>query len=196
MISGNTSPRPGNGRQCSGGRSPGFWVNPQHFGYWTGVSYPTFSNGIVVCSSGVGNVTPCDISSKGTLIGSLFTGAPGGNLGLWEVLMWPANDYPTWSGANCTGTKTNVDKFGGKGQLLRHLTAAYLNASYFNSTSQDYPLSTGQVVDMWNAVKNGGTYCPPGVTCNGNGMTATQIIAYIEGMYDFNSVVPNLCKGP
>lgn len=195
MISGNHSPRTGNGHQCSGGRSPGFWVNPQHFPYWMGISYPTFNNGIVVCSSGTGNVSPCDISAPGTTIGSIFTGAPNGQLSVWEVLQWPTN-YPTYSGANCTGTKTMTDKFNGKGQLLRHLSSAYLNAMYFSSTSQDYPLSTLQIVAMWDAVKDGGTYCPAGMVCNGNAMSAAQIIAYIEGMYDINSAVPNLCKAP
>ena len=30
MMSGNASPRPGDGSVCSGGRSPGFWKVPQH----------------------------------------------------------------------------------------------------------------------------------------------------------------------
>lgn len=193
MISGNQSPRPGDGHVCSGGRSPGFWVQPQHFPYWIGLSYPTFSSGITVCSTGLGNVSPCDIVNKGTLVGSLFAGAPGATKGIWEVIMWPTN-YPTYTGANCTGTKNNTDVFGGKGQLLRHLSCAYLNAAYFGSASQDYPITTQQVIDMWNAVKNGGLYCPTGMTCGGGGMSADQIIAYISGMYDINEDVPNLCK--
>lgn len=195
QISGNTSPRP-NDRPCSGGRSPGFWVTPQHFPHWapSGLSYPSFYNNIVPCSSGLGNVSPCDIKSKGTLLGALFSGAPGGDKGVWEVLMWPTN-YPTIKkgspGSLDCKDKGNADVFNGKGQLLRHLVSAYLNASYF----EYYPITKQQVIEMWNAVGNGGLYCPNGISCGINdAMSASQIISYIEGMYDYNSDVPNLCK--
>lgn len=196
MISGNQSPRQGDGHTCSGGRSPGFWKQPQHFPYWgpSGLAYPTFDTGITACSTGLGNVTPCDITSKGSLVGNLLSGAPGGSYGVWEVLTWPTN-YPQYSGNGCKGNATSKDVFGGQGQLMRALICAYLNAAWFNSSSQDYPITTQQVIDMWNAVKNGGLYCPANMTCNGGGMSAAQIVSYIEGMYDINADINvDLCK--
>lgn len=200
MISGNTSPRPGDGHTCSGGRSPGFWKQPQHFGYWgaSGLSYPTFKVTIEACSTGLKNVSPCDISSRGTLIEAIFPGATGGSKGIWEVLVWPTQ-YPKvaiGTGTTCTLTGEKIDAFGGQGQLLRHLACAYLNAGYFNSVSQDYPLTKTQVVEMWNAVKGGGIYCPSGITCaNGTGMSAQNIIDYIQNLYGINADVDgDLCK--
>lgn len=200
MISGNTSPRPDDGTTCSGGRSPGFWKQPQHFLYWapSGLQYPTFYTAIVPCSQGVGNVSPCDIKTTGTRIGRLFPGAVGGNKGVWEVLMWHSS-YPTIQGTPGTQgcqVSGNADAFGGQGELLRALASAYLNAGYFGSSSQAYPLTKQQVIDMWNAVKSGGLYCPTGMSCGNNGMDASQIISYITSMYDINSDVVNLCKNP
>jgi len=203
MISGNQSPRPGDGHTCSGGRSPGFWKQPQHFSYWgpSGLQYPTFDTGITACSTGLGNVTPCDITNPGTPLGSLLPGAPGqinpdtGKvMGVWEVLVWPTN-YPTYGKAGCQGKAKEKDIFNGQGQLMRALIVAYLNAGWFNSTGQDYPITAQQVIDMWNAVKNGGRYCPPNMSCSGGGMSAQDIISYIEGMYDINADINvNLCK--
>lgn len=200
MISGNTSPRPGDGTTCSGGRSPGFWKQPQHFLYWTpsGLQYPTFYTNIVPCSTGGGAVSPCDIKTTGTRIGRLFPGAVGGDKGVWEVLMWHSS-YPTIQGTPGTvgcQVSGNADVFGGQGELLRALASAYLNAGYFGSSSQAYPLTKQQVIDMWNAVKSGGLYCPTGMSCGNNGMDASQIVSYITGMYDINADVVNLCKSP
>lgn len=204
MISGNTSPRPGDGHVCSGGRSPGFWKQPLHFGYWgarTGdglvvVSPPKFRVTIGSCSTGLRNVSPCDISDPGTLIETIFPGAIGGSKGIWEVLVWPTQYPKVAIGSTCTLTGEKIDAFGGQGQLLRHLACAYLNAGYFNSVSQDYPLTQLQVVAMWNAVKGGGIYCPNGMTCaNGAGMSAQNIIDYIQNLYGINADVDgDLCK--
>jgi hypothetical protein len=176
MISGNTSPRPGDGTTCSGGRSPGFWKVPQHFPHWKILRYPTFKSGIVACSAGLGNVSPSDINDPGTPLSYLGT-CPGSTRGVWEVLAWPT--LAVWEG---------------KGQLMRALVCAYLNAAYFTSASEKYPLTTQQVKDMWNATVGGGTYCPAGISCGTNAMTASQIIDYIQGMYGINSDVVNLCK--
>lgn len=197
MISGNTSPRPGNVNTCSGGRSPGFWKQPQHFSYWRGLIPPTFSVELQSCTQGQGNITPCNITNKGSRLESVFPNAPGGRKGVWEVLAWPTN-YPNVdrTSTSCTPLTGTQDAFGGQGQLLRHLACAYLNAAYFNSSSQDYPLSTEQVIAMWNAVKGGGIYCPQGITCApGTGMSAMQIISYIQGLYDINAEVEvDICR--
>lgn len=199
MISGNTSPRPGTGRICSGGRSPGFWKQPQHFSYWapSGLIPPTFSVQVQTCMKGLGDLSPCNISSIGTTIDTIFTGAPGGSKGIWEVLAWPTA-YPnvTRNGTTCTPITGTQDVFGGQGQLLRHLACAYLNAGQFGSANQDYPISMQQVKDMWNAVKGGGLYCPQGMTCAvGTGMSASQIIDYIQGLYGINAEVEgDICK--
>ena len=103
MMSGNTSPRPGDGSVCSGGRSPGFWKVPQHLQYWgpAGATPPTFNTTVRECASGMQNLTLSNIATQGTLLTSAgFSGAPAG-VGIWAVLAFP-NEY--------TG-----------GQLMRHL---------------------------------------------------------------------------
>ena len=181
-FSGNTSPRPGSGTTCSGGLSPGYWVVPQHSGNWTqaGGIFPSFKGiTLVSCSTNYSNIknTDIDYSKACTMLSLVFPGAP-------KVALWYALNSPT-------DTKT----FGTQGQLLRHLSAAWLNAGYFNTIntqSQQYPISKQQVIDMWNAVKFGGTYCPT-ASCS-NPWTATDIISYISGMYDINSTPENMCK--
>ena len=179
MMSGNTSPRPGDGSVCSGGRSPGFWKVPQHFQYWgpAGATPPTFNVGVTECASGMQNLTLANIANHGTLLTTAgFVGAPAG-VGIWAVLAFP-NSY--------TG-----------GQLMRHLSAAWLNAGYFTSATQRYPITRTQIIAMWNATKSGGLYCPGSFAsgCGSSGWTAAQVIAYIEGIYDINDGVgPDLCK--
>ncbi len=178
ILSGNKSPRPGTGITCSGGLSPGYWKVPQHFGSWgpAGAVYPTFKSSVVECLSGVSALSLADIKTPGTLVLSIFTGASvPTNTGIWAVLYSP-------------GSFT-------AGQLLRHLSAAWLNAGYFTSPGAQYPLTRPQIVAMWNAVKSGGTYCPSGVTCN-PGWSSTDVINYIQGMYDLNASGgdPSLCK--
>ena len=177
ILSGNKSPRPGTGTTCSGGLSPGYWKVPQHFGSWgpAGAVYPTFNNMVVECLSGMSSLTLAGIKTPGTLVSSIFPGASVlANTGIWAVLAFPGS---------FTG-----------GQLLRHLSAAWLNAGYFTSAGATYPLTRQQIIDMWNATKSGGTYCPSGVTCS-PGWTSNDVINYISGMYDLNASGgdPSLC---
>lgn len=177
-MSGNTSPRPGTGGACSGGRSPGFWKVPQHFSYWgtAGATPATFKVAVSECSTGMQGLKVTDIGNHGTTLTSVgFAGAPTG-VGLWAVLAFP-------------------NKYSG-GQLMRHLAAAWLNAGYFSNASAKYPLTKAQVIEMWNATKSGGLYCPSSIQgCGVNGWNATRVQQYIEGMYDLNAgVEPNLCK--
>lgn len=197
QISGNTSPRP-NESPCSGGRSPGFWMQPQHFGHWTqaGVTPPTFWVPITTCLHGLGNISPCDIQTRGKLLSDVFPGTPA--LGFWEVMVWPTN-YPNVTNfgdrVTCSTTKSNINPFGTDGQLLRHLACAYLNAKTFVDL---YPLTDAQVIDMWNQLSIDGTYCPSslggGDACGSKAMTKDEVKAYIENMYDINAPILNLCK--
>lgn len=174
MMSGNASPRPDNGN-CTGGRSPGFWAQPQHFLHWrdAGAEPPSFNGVVVDCATGLGKLGLSDITYIGTPINSVFPGALTNDFGMWAVIAFP-----------------NEESFGPNRQLLRHLSAAWLNAGYFDY----YPMTQTQVKNMWLDLRNGGLYCPGGNCGTGGGWTATQVIAYIEGMYDFNADVPNLCK--
>jgi len=179
MISGNTSPRPGDGTKCSGGRSPGFWKVPRHAQYWpaAGAVYPTFKSQVSECATGMANLSNSDITSPGTLVSSVLPGASVPvNTGIWQVLAFPTE----YQG----------------GQLMRHLIAAWLNAGYFYSSSEKYPLSKQQVVGMWHAVKAGGIYCPSSIgSCGSKGMNARDVIRYIESMYDVNSAIEaDICK--
>jgi hypothetical protein len=178
IMSGNTSPRPNSGITCSGGRSPGFWKVPQKFNYWptAGATPPTFNVTVNECSSGMQNLSLANIATQGTLLTSAgFTGAPA-NIGIWAVMAFP-NSF--------TG-----------GQLMRHLSAAWLNAGYFTGSAARYPVTRQQILDMWNATKSGGLYCPGTIGgCGTSGWTSAQVISYISGMYDINSgVEPDLCK--
>lgn len=186
QMSGNQSPRPGN-LTCWGGRSPGYWKQPQHFLNWRGLTAPTFNSGVLAsdCQSGIANITPCDIAlnGRGTLLSAIFQNAPA--IGVWEVLVWPSN-YPTATGVGtgtCALTGGNADVFGDKGQLLRHLACAYLNASASTDAAW-YPITTTQVQAMWDAVSTGVKY---------SGMDAAGIILYISGMYDTG--VPDSLEG-
>jgi hypothetical protein len=177
MMSGNTSPRPGSGSTCSGGVSPGYWKVPQHANSWpaAGGVFPTFNVAIDVCATNLNDISQATITNKGTNLQNVFPAAP--DVSMWYVLYNP-----------------NDTVFGGKGQLLRHLSAAWLNAGFYTSSAAKYPLTKQQVIDMWNAVKMGGTYCPVGVTCT-RPWTVTDVINYISGMYDLNALSdPPVCK--
>ncbi len=186
MMSGNTSPRAGNGTTCSGGLSPGYWVQPQHSPNWTtaGGVFPQFNGNIVTCTSNLNQVVFSDITNQGTTIQSIFSGwtsksAYKGAVSIWWVINAP-ND------AMFGGP-------GGVGQLLRHLSCAWLNAGYFQGSSAKYPLTKAQVIDMWVQLSTKGSYCPTTLTCT-KPWTATDVINYISGMYDVNAPVDNLCK--
>jgi hypothetical protein len=181
MISGNTSPRPGDGTKCSGGRSPGFWKVPRHAQYWpaAGATFPTFKNTPVgECSTGMKKLSVGDIKTPGTLVTTVLPGAVvPANTGIWAVLAFPTEFQA--------------------GQLMRHLIAAWLNAGYFTSSAEKYPLTKQQVQEIWAAVKGGGVYCPSSLSnaCGAKGMDAAAVVRYIEGMYDFNSTLESdICK--
>ncbi|ANQ84152.1 hypothetical protein [Azoarcus olearius] len=174
MMSGNTSPRPET-PPCSGGRSPGFWKQPQHFSSWAvaGATPPTFKPGVVVqtCVSGMQGLSLKDLKTPGTLASTALGGSVPGDPGIWAVLAFP-NSF--------------VD-----GMLVRHLCAAWLNAGYF----PDYAISRTQIQAMWAQLSTNGNYCPGNVTCT-DPMTKDDVKAYIEGLYDFNADLtePDLCK--
>lgn len=181
LVSGNQSNHPHDNTTCWGGRSPGFWKQPGNFQNWSGLEPPTFKPNVTIsdCSRGLTVASPCDLATRGTLLSSIFSGAP--SVGAWEVLVWPTN-YPTSSNvgtSSCQLTGTSADVFGGNGQLLRHLVSAYLNAT--STAGQNYPITSAQIVDMWNGVSAGGVYYPSGNT--GAGLTADGIKSYIQGMY-------------
>lgn len=190
MMSGNTSPRPGNGSTCSGGLSPGYWVQPQHSPNWAaaGGVFPQFRSALVTCTTSLNQVAFSDITNQGTTLQSIFTGwtpAGGGS--------YP-NGVSIWWAINAPGDAMFGGP-GGVGQLLRHLSCAWLNAGYFKSSAAQYPLTKAQVQDMWNQLRATGMYCPGTMTCApGKGWSALQVKSYIENMYDVNAPVDNLCK--
>lgn len=186
MMSGNTSPRPGDGTTCSGGLSPGYWVQPQHSPNWVtaGGVFPQINGTVVTCTTGLNAVAFTDITNQGTTIQSIFTGWIPKPSSIGPVSMWWVINAP------------NDAMFGGPGgigQLLRHLSCAWLNAGYFQNTSAKYPLTKAQVVDMWVQLSTKGSYCPSTLTCT-KPWLASDVISYISNMYDVNAPVDNLCK--
>lgn len=185
IFSGNTSPRPDNGTSCSGGRSPGYWVQPQHFGAWTqaGAVPPTFNPALQECSSGLGDVALSAISTSGTTFMSVFGNDLTPKSGVTvprPVPLWAIIYSPNSFQGNMT-------------QVARHLACAWLNAKLFQGSSALYPLTPDQVKDMWLQLTTMGSYCPKNTTCSVP-WSAEQVKSYIEGMYDFNAPVPNYCK--
>lgn len=185
IFSGNTSPRPGDGTSCSGGRSPGYWVQPQHFGAWAqaGATPPSFSPALEECSSGLGGLALSAIEDSGTTFQSVFgndlTPSPGVTVQT-PVSLWAVIDSP--------------NSFGDIGQLARHLACAWLNANYFLDSAARYPITPPQVIEMWAQLTTLGYYCPSGATCTAaNGWTKDQVKDYIEDMYDENAPAPNYC---
>jgi len=177
QISGNTSPRPGPGTTCVGGRSPGFWKVPQHFDQWvhSNAIPATFTVGVSVCTKGMQGLTVDNISMPGTLLTSIFTGAS--NVGVWQVLAFPQSVN--------------------NGELLRHLSAAWLNAGY-PWPDGTYPLTQVQVISMWTQLNSSSFYCPVGMTCAPTkAWDRNQVIGYITSLYDINAGTlddPDLCK--
>ncbi len=192
MMSGNVSPRAGDGSTCSGGRSPGYWVQPQHFGAWVdaGAQPPTFSPALVECASGVGGLALTAIATPGTRFIDVFGNALALKSSLEDEVtaeqassLWAVIYKPS-----AFQTAGNVS-----GQVARHLACAWLNASYFAWSDAQYPITTAQVKDMFDQLLVG-EYCPTSTNCSGGGMSAEDVKAYIEGMYDLNAPVPNYCK--
>jgi hypothetical protein len=185
MFSGNTSPRAGDGSSCSGGRSPGYWVQPQHFGAWTaaGATPPSFNPAIVECASGLGGLSLLKIATSGTTFLSVF-----GNDLTPKSGVTVLTPVPLWA------VIYSPNSFGSIGQLARHMACAWLNAKYFAGSAAQYPMTAAQVVDMWTQVTTSGLYCPASSTCSSGGWTADQAKAYIEGLYDINAPVPNYCN--
>lgn len=184
IFSGNTSPRPDTGISCSGGRSPGYWVQPQHFGAWTqaGATPPTFNPALQECASGLGDVALSAIATSGTTFQSVF----GNDLNPKSGVSVP-RPVPLWA------IIYSPNSFTGPSQLARHLACAWLNAKYFQGTSAQYPLTPAQVIDMWVQITTMGTYCPANTTCT-TPWNADQVKSYIENMYDINAPVPNYCR--
>ncbi|QID17130.1 hypothetical protein G3580_05420 [Nitrogeniibacter mangrovi] len=192
MVSGNTSPNRDAPPPCSGGRSPGFWRNPQHFNAWVGATPPTLVN-VAQCPTGLGGISPDNICTQGTTVDSVFgsaatslltsySGVRKGNTigcsagpytinpsdwGLWGVLAFPKD----------AGIQ--------EGHLLWHLCAAYLNSLAF----PDYALTTQQVVEAGVSLMTTGTWCPDSLSssCGTNAFTPSSFVAYLDGMYDINA---------
>lgn len=188
-FSGNLSaPEEGNG-SCSGGRSPGFWRQPQHFPHWRegGQEPPFFKGEVIDCASGLGDLkklTLADISG-GTMFSTVFGSLP-------PLKDGTTRDVPLWAVLGMH------DLFDDPGNLLWHFTAIWLNANYFRSGGEIYPILPEQVIQLWRTVAFGEPYCPDGAVCGGSkpAWGKAEVVEYIMGMttlYDDNSPVPNLC---
>lgn len=197
-MSGATSPRPGNGTVCSGGRSPGYWVQPQHFPNWLNdakATPPTFNPAIEECAQGQGSsgaVLNNIVPNTGTLLSHMGldypSGIPRGKYeSAWAVIAEP-NTFSPYLPPSLGGNP---------GQVLRHLVCAWLNSRAFNTAGSNYFMTEGQVSEAWAQLVATGMYCPssfgPG-TCPGGGWSADQVKQFIEDRYDINSSAPNYCS--
>jgi hypothetical protein len=194
MISGNTSPNRDTPPPCSGGKSPGFWRNPQHFSAWAPPAVPATLKNVTSCPTGLGGIGPENIENQGTLISTVFGSA--GTSKLTSYSYQDANNVTQTISANDWGLWAVLafpkDAGTNEGSLLWHLCAAYLNSLAF----EDYALTTQQVIDAGIVLLNGGLWCPSGMEdCGVKAMSASSFVAYISGMYDYNAdIALQLCK--
>ncbi|HJV27085.1 MAG TPA: hypothetical protein VJ673_15475 [Aromatoleum sp.] len=173
-ISGNLSAQPAS-ITCTGGNSPTVWKLQDTLSKWpAGTTPPTFNTPLtdsLGCNNGHSILDPASvIDQPGALVDSILPGAIS-NTSAWAVLAFPAN----YSG----------------GVLMSHLIAAWLNGG---GSFTSYPIQRFQVVEMWNALKATGIYCPSSMSCPGNtGMTESEVIAFITQTYDFTSDLVSVC---
>ena len=173
-ISGNLSAQPA-AITCTGGNSPTVWKLQDTLTKWPlGATPPSFNTALTDstgCNNGHSITDPASIlAQSGTLVSDILPDAIA-NTSIWSIMAFPAS---------FTG-----------GELMSHLIAAWLNAG---GSFPSYPIQRWQVVDMWNAVRGGGTYCPSNLICPGDtGMTAVEVIAFIRQTYDFDSDLIDVC---
>lgn len=167
-MSGNTSPRPAAATPCVGGKAPGWWKVNKSAWATTGATFPTPANGVTVVECTAPNARPLalsDIGAPGTLLSTVFAGAP--QVSLWWALHKPDDTI-----------------FGNKGQLLRHLAAAYLNAGAYQGSTGRYPLLQSDVVKMWNDTHMGGSFCPASMPSCKAPWNSTAVMSYISGLWE------------
>jgi hypothetical protein len=187
-MSGQHSQPPNSGSTCSGGLSPGYWVQPQHSPTWSFVpaTFPQINGQLVTCdTTSLQKVQFSDITNQGTTLQSIFPAWQPIPSSIGSVSMWWVIESP------------NDAIFGGPGgigQLLRALSCAWLTAGYFKTSAAQFPVPQSQVIDMWKQLSTTGSYCPPSLLGCGNPWSPSQVISYFEGMYDVNAPVPNYCK--
>jgi hypothetical protein len=173
IMSGNTSPRPGSGITCHGGRHSQYWKKRSCLADWPGgCTKPQLSTtdlGYTIVEgtaapNGHRLLTAADVpgSKQGTMMSTVFTGAPTG-LSLWAAMAFSDNT---------TGA-----------ELRRAVSAAYLNTLKFTAAGSRYPITTLQLQQIWDATKTGGTYCPGTIGgCGSSAWTVAQVISYLDGM--------------
>jgi len=156
QISGNISPRPGAGVNCKTlGQRPESWRDQTS---WPNTVVPKTTS-----FTSVGFLDKYRVKSN-KLVDPTASGNP--DIATFQEVL--ALDVGSGQG---NPAPANLD-------LGRAAIASYLNAM---ASAPNYPLSRQQVVAMFNATINGGTY-PVNPSTS---WTATQVLAYFRSLYPF-----------
>ncbi len=176
QISNNTSPRASTGVTCHGGNSPHHWKLPTNCSSWpSACSRPTFPSNVVVDTTQPWNcraLQSSDVTNQGATMSSM--GLTGVSISIWAALNFSD---------------------GSPGQeLRRQICAAVLNAHAFQSIGNRYPLTPTQVIEMWDAVKGGGTYCPSSLfgSCGSKSWGADKVVNFLASLHGTGSSTQNL----
>lgn len=171
QMSGNVSPRPGDETNCKTlGKSPGYWKNHQTWPSPTVWGEPAAGQ----CPNGNTTGTRFNgFSINGATLAQAFRCKDG------DVLDPSDGGF---AGASSAATMLQVLKTGGGlndtsiKALGRATVASLLNALQFGT---NYPLTPERVIQMFNAVYNGGTYQVNATTF----WTRDQVKTYFESLY-------------
>lgn len=171
QLSGNVSPRPGSNVNCrSLGRSPGYWKNHQPWPSPLVWGAPTGSN----CPSSTTVGTRFNgFTINGATFATAFKCKDGNVLDPGDTGFTGATEAATMLQVLETGgglNNTNIKALG------RATVASLLNALEFGT---DYPLTPERVIQMFNAVYNGGTYAVNSTTS----WNRDQVKNYFESLY-------------
>lgn len=132
-MSGSGSPRLVDELQCAVGRSPNYWVQPEHFSMWIGVVPPSCktNNGNGLCvGQGQGQGNNAIDDSASTRFSEIFSG--GVDESFWKVMS------------------------NGDDGIAAPFAAAYLNAASVGG----YPMTPLEVQDLWHTYRDSPVLAP------------------------------------
>jgi hypothetical protein len=178
QLSGNLSAHP-NQIDCKTlGRSPGYWKN--HLSWPGGVIAGTLPNNSCSFSGGTQGTAFNGYSSGGAVLGDAFRRKSANSL----CMVYDVSEGAVYTGIDASKKATMLQVLNTGGGLNetslkalgRATVAALLNAHAFG---ESYPLTTAQVIQMFNAVYKGGVYM-----ANGNvPWDANKVKTFFESTY-------------
>jgi len=179
-TSGNMSARPDDGVSCAVGKSPSYWL--------ANLAWPAaFTRGTLLVKSTSPDRCEYLLPGKGTSFNG-YTTTGGRKLSDQFWTRNPENnclvrDTPNNSNSRPAASmldvlNSNVPDPNNNFRLGKATIASLLNAAALNST---YPISADRIVEMFNAVRAGGSYRVAGANLD---LTKLGVILYFEKLYN------------